>query len=182
MVICQVSSFIYTSFFLLLQKIYDIFFIQFINHNIASIFSGLVHAGNLSFPLYFLFILHFFVTHYHEHQRWQACTAVLPVPHLEKLLKALRLGTGIHKNHKQIKYTLKEKIGRLDISNSQFSTTWSNNIYENVTMLTDYIMQKFPILLPSFCDTLVPLAHSTWTRPVSPPQGWAWQHFMILFH
>ena len=145
MVICQVSFLYSLLFFFYHKKSMTFFPFNSLITTKLQIFTGLVHAGNHSFPLYFLFILHFFVTHYHEHQRC-SCTAVLPVPHLEKLLKALRLGTGIHKNHKHIKYTLKENIGRLDISNSQLSTTWSNNIYENVTMLTDYIMQKFPIL------------------------------------
>ena len=60
----------------------------------------------------FHFILFYFILlcdttmHTRGSRPW---TAVLPVPYLEKSLKALRLGTGIHKSHKHIKYPLKKK-------------------------------------------------------------------------
>ena len=83
------------------------------------------------FPFHFILFLFMLLCDTTMHARGsRPCTSVLPVSHLDKSLKALRLGTRIHKNHKHIKYPLKKKYRKSVHLEFTVSTTWSDNIHK----------------------------------------------------
>ena len=113
-VICQISYFLYTSFSyfsFFYRKALWLFSVQFINHNIASNFYRSLSCRKSFLSISFFHFIHLCDTTMHARGS-RPCTSVLPVPHLEMSLKACGLGTGIYKNHKHIKYTLKKKYGK----------------------------------------------------------------------
>ena len=111
-------------FLFLYRKAIWLFSVQFINHNIASNFYRSLSCRKSFLSVSFFHFIHLCDTTMHARGS-RPCTSVLPVPHLEMSLKALGLGTGIYKNHKHIKYTLKKKYGKsVHLEFTVFNMIW----------------------------------------------------------